>query len=47
MNHAVFQQLAAELGVAWMDLVRDADKSDANARRVERRHMEDAAVAAT
>lgn len=47
LNHAVFQQLAAELGVAWMDLVRDADKSDANARRVERRHMEDAAVAAT
>ncbi|MBY5889084.1 hypothetical protein HFN49_23135 [Rhizobium leguminosarum] len=43
LNHAVFQQLAAELGEAWMDLVRDADKTDANARRVERRHMEDAA----
>ncbi|WP_245490058.1 hypothetical protein [Rhizobium ruizarguesonis] len=43
MNHAVFQQLATELGESWMDLVRDADKTDANARRVERRHMEDAA----
>lgn len=43
LNHAVFQQLAAELGEHWMNLVRDADKNDANARRVERRHMEDAA----
>ncbi|MBB2818393.1 UNVERIFIED_ORG: hypothetical protein GGD59_001621 [Rhizobium esperanzae] len=43
LNHAVFQQLAAELGENWMKLVRDADKNDANARRVERRHMEDAA----
>ena len=43
LNHAVFQQLAAELGENWMKLVHDADKSDANARRVERRHMEDAA----
>lgn len=43
LNHAVFQQLAAELGEDWMKLVRDADKNDANARRVERRHMEDAA----
>ncbi|MBB2674695.1 UNVERIFIED_ORG: hypothetical protein GGE44_004273 [Rhizobium esperanzae] len=43
LNHAVFQQLAAELGEDWMKLVRDADKDDANARRVERRHMEDAA----
>ncbi|PDT07864.1 hypothetical protein [Rhizobium sp. M1] len=43
LNHTVFQQLAAELGEDWMKLVRDADKNDANARRVERRHMEDAA----
>ncbi|MBB2699166.1 UNVERIFIED_ORG: hypothetical protein GGI66_003848 [Rhizobium esperanzae] len=43
LNHAVFQQLATELGEDWMKLVRDADKNDVNARRVERRHMEDAA----
>lgn len=42
LNHAVFQQLATELGESWMDLVRAADKND-DARRVERRHMEDAA----
>ncbi|MBX4889676.1 hypothetical protein [Rhizobium bangladeshense] len=43
LNHAVFRQLAAELGEDWMKLVRDADKADVNARRLERRHMEDAA----
>ncbi|WP_414815243.1 hypothetical protein [Rhizobium sp. IY2] len=43
LNHAVFQQLAAELGENWMKLVHDADKDDASARRVERRHMEEAA----
>jgi hypothetical protein len=43
-NDAVFQQLAEELGEWWLHLVRAADETDARNRRVERRHMEDAAT---
>lgn len=43
LNHAVFVQLAKELGESWMKLVRDAEAAQDDGRRVERRHMEDAA----
>jgi hypothetical protein len=43
LNHAVFVQLAKELGESWMKLVRDAEAAHDDGRRVERRHMEDAA----
>ncbi|MEZ0020001.1 hypothetical protein [Sinorhizobium fredii] len=43
-NNAVFQQLAQELGEWWLNLVRAADETDAGNRRIERRHMEDAAT---
>lgn len=43
-NNAVFQQLAAELGEWWERLVQDADRTGDEVRRIEWRHMEDAAV---
>lgn len=43
LNNAVFVQLAQELGESWMALVRNAEAPEYTARRVERRHMEDAA----
>lgn len=43
-HNAVFQQLAEELGEWWLNMVHAADETHASNRRIERRHMEDAAT---